>query len=780
MFGAVLLGILIGAILCALWIWKSRRVSLAFDKRAADRLVYVLVAGYAALFTALSILQHFTFNTAGFDLGIFDQVVWNSLHGRLFENSILPDAPLLISQRFALILLALVPLYAVWSSPLVLLIAQTLGIAFGALPLYWYARREIGRALALVLVAAYFLFPALEFVNLFQFHEIALAIPLLSLATFFLLRERIAPFFITLFAALLVKEDLALIGIAYGLYIAFAQKKWRLGFTLAFASALWTILLLQFIIPSFRGDAYAGAGFYYFGSGIAQGTGRYDYLGKTFLEIIATLATRPDVVAQHVWIPAKLDFMLGLLAPLAFLPLAGAEILLMALPTLGISLLSDYPPQFSIQFHYTAALIPFLFFATARGFRRILNWRHATRRALGGFIVAASLTGYFFSAPGPFAARFEAERYALDAHDLRAYEFLQAIPPRAAVVAQTELAAHLAQRERYYEFPGIPDYRQADYLIGDQTRLWYRVHRGFWDQWLATGYFEIVREQDGYFLARRRGTAPINFHFGDQMTVLGYTLPVTQTMRGGMTIRPIIEWRAEEKIATRYVIQMHLVDARGRVWARDDREPQDGNLPTTQWRVGETIGDQHALALSPAMPPGDYRVAISVCNARAECLDARDAAGENIGTAPTLATIRVEKDKSSVTASQLPIESPFFVDMGELRLLGYAELPKDATPGATLALGVYWRAREKPRGDYEIAVQLRDASDRIIVAESSRPAAGAYPTPQWDAGEVLLDWHDLAIPREMKTGEYKLVVILRTAGDQRELGRAVVTTIQIK
>ncbi|MBI3741914.1 MAG: DUF2079 domain-containing protein [Chloroflexi bacterium] len=741
----------------------------------ADRIFLLMVAMYALTFTALSILRHLSFNTGGFDLGIFDQVVWNSLHGRLFESSILPDAPLLISQRFALIMLAFVPLYALWSSPIVLLVAQTLGIVAGAFPLYWFARKEIGHNLACMIVAAYFLYPALEYVNLFQFHEIALAIPLLSFATFFLLRQSYRAFLLTLGAALLVKEDVALVAIAFGVYIFVFQRARRLGLAVTFFSAVWTILLLQFIIPFFRGDEFAGAGFYYFGSGIAQGRGRYDYLGANLFEILATLITQPNVVLQHILIPAKIEFIAALFAPLAFLPLFGAATL-MALPTLAISLLSDYPPQFSIIFHYTAALIPFLFFGAIAALRRVRARNPRSARFSGAIFLLASLASYFTHAPGPFAARFETFRYAPTDHDARAENFLGAIPRDARVVAQTELTAHLSERARIYEFPGIPDYRQADYLIGDTTRLWYSVHREIWAQWFATGYFETVRQDDGYFLARRVAPAHVlNLKFDGALNLIGYTIPISTTLRGGMTLRPILEWRADLPMLERYRFQIALFDARGHLWARDDREPQEGNLPTTKWIVGENSGDQFALALESTMPPGEYQIAVSVCDAHEKCLRA----GER-GDAPIIGTLRIEKDKSSITASQLQIPNPFFVDLNEMRLLGFTALPKKILAGETFSLGVFWRAREKPRGDYLVAIQLRDRAGRIALEQVSKPADGAYPTPEWNAGEVLLDWHDVALPENFLAGEYNLFVVLRAAESKLVLGEVLIGPVMVE
>ncbi len=763
---------------------RSRR---ALAPRVADRVFYGLTLLYTLTFAALSVLRHLTFNTGGYDLGIFDQVVWNSLHGRLFENTILPDAPMLIGQRFSPILAAFVPLYALWSNPIVLLVVQAIGMGIAAFPIYWFARRQIGGGLALVVVLAYYLSPALEFTNLFQFHETALLVPLFSFAVFFLLRHHTAGLLATLVLALMTKEEAAFTVSAFGVVLFLFYRKRRLGGALALGGLLWALFLLQFLLPLLRGLEFGN--YYYFSGGEGAGGGpRYAYLGRSFLEVITTILTRPDIVLAHLLVPAKFEFVLDLLVPLAFVSLIGIEAFVLAFPAFAISLLSDYAPQFSIRYHYAAPLIPFLFFGVALGIARWQRWsnrvsanaQRACLFASSAIILASSVSSYWLLAPGPLARNFDPQYYRLDAHTARGGELVRTIPFDATVVAQTELAAHLSQRVRIYEFPVIADYRQAEYLIADTTRFWYGFHQGAWERWLASEYFEISTRNDGYFIARRRAPAQLlNLRFGDQLTLLGYTIPTTITLRGGMTIRPILDWRAERVLTERYIVQAHLLDVRGHLWARDDREPQDGNLPTTEWIAGERVGDQYALALPSTMPPGEYRLVLSVCAAQENCLRARNPGGEDAGVAPIVAAVRIEKDKSSIIASQLPIEIPFFVDMGEMRLLGYAELPHQVSAGETLALGVYWRAREKPRGDYEIAVQLRDAANRVVLENSARPAAGAYPTTEWSAGEVLLDWHALALPADLPQGEYKLIVVLRTVS-QSLIGETLVTTIAVE
>lgn len=117
--------------------------------------------------------------------------------------------------------------------------------------------------------------------------------------------------------------------------------------------------------------------------------------------------------------------------------------------------------------------------------------------------------------------------------------------------------------------------------------------------------------------------------------------------------------------------------------------------------------------------------------------------------------------------------------MGEIRFLGYT-LPRQTLDlDKPFSIGLYWRAISKPRGDYIIAVQLRDANGRIAFERTGRTAKGTCPTTQWDAGEILLDWHDFDLPKNLVVGEYQIVVSLRDEAGQRTLGEIKITTIMI-
>jgi len=60
--------------------------------------------------------------------------------------------------------------------------------------------------------------------------------------------------------------------------------------------------------------------------------------------------------------------------------------------------------------------------------------------------------------------------------------------------------------------------------------------------------------------------------------------------------------------------------------------------------------------------------------------------------------------------------------------------------------------------DYLISLQLRDKEGRMWGEQRSRPVDGAYPTTQWDEGEIVRDQRDWAVPPDVPSGRHRLLV----------------------
>ena len=264
----------------------------------------------------------------------------------------------------------------------------------------------------------------------------------------------------------------------------------------------------------------------------------------------------------------------------------------------------------------------------------------------------------------------------------------------------------------------------------------------------------------------------MHVRFGDSLNLLGYSIWPPLPWIGGTAARPVVAWQAEKTISERYYFVIQMVDLQGHVWAKQTTEPNDGATPTTEWLTGKTIGDQYSLNLPSAMPTGDYQIVIEVHKSNGDYIEAHDSKGLSLGTGAVLETIQVEKSHQSVNADQLEMGQRLYVDMRELRFLGYEIGDRRPGAGDLVQLGIYWRARAKPRGDYVVAVQLRDSSGHTVFEQANRPAHGTYPTTEWEMGEVLLDWHDFELPSTIQSGEYTLRVSLLDLSSNATLGDA--------
>ncbi len=327
--------------------------------QGSHRALFLLVAiilAYTTVWCAVSSLRHYYFHSS-LDLGVFNQVVWNTAHGHLFSRS------LEVTNHFAdhvqpyLPLLSL--LYLVVPSPYVLLAFQSLVLGLSAWPLYSLARRKfdspaIGLAFAFCILA----YPPLGFLNRFDFHAEVIAVPLLIAAY-----ERIdandlkvAGLFLGL--ALLGKENIGLSVATFGFVVALYHKHWGFGLTWTGVGLAYFLVTLFVIIPVFR-EAPAGA------------FARYHWLGDAPPRMLWTLISRPFFVLEKLTVTRHFLTLWELLAPFAFVPLLGFPLLIPAIPTLVYNFMSDWPSQTTVYYQYMAPVIPFVGIAGVLGLQRL-------------------------------------------------------------------------------------------------------------------------------------------------------------------------------------------------------------------------------------------------------------------------------------------------------------------------------------------------------------------------------------------------------------------------
>jgi len=478
------------------------------------RSVYLAVASYFAVFLALSFLRYFSFNSAPPDIWYYNQAMWSTLHGNFMGINIGPFTNY-FGIHFAPLLVALVPLYALFQSPLVLLLAQTAFIALGAVPVYWIAMRHLksSRA-AFSFSAAYLLFPALEFINLREFHAVALAIPLILLAWNYFEESRVKPFAFFFALSLLAEETVAPALFFFGLYAIFARR-WKWGVPMCIASFSWFLLAIFVFIPFFGNAPYVF---------LAGGSNNlYAQFGSNPPQIIAGMLSNPLNTISIVLSPVKLGYLAMLLVPVLLLSVFALPVILIAFPVFAQNLLSGYPAQSSIYFHYNSVLIPFLFVSAILGAKRLsesiagrLSIPRAKEKAILGIslaiLVAAVLSNALLSpsplsalSPVPTQANFSAQKYAFTPHDAIAWKAIGMVPAEARVSADSFFLAQLSGRKFAGYFPETLE--SADYVLIDSSRTdnpSASTAAKEFSELRSDSNFVRVFAQDGVFLFKRQ------------------------------------------------------------------------------------------------------------------------------------------------------------------------------------------------------------------------------------------------------------------------------------
>src|SRR5438067_991615 len=210
---------------------KRLKISSAVtQQQLAWVLLVIIMLVYAAEISYQTLLRYDTFKATAFDLGNMDQVLWNTIHGRLFQftnqGADWYGPPTRLAIHFEPIILPLSLLYLFHADPRMLLIFQTLALMSGALPVFLLTRKYLPEwpLLAALMAIAYLLAPALLGLNLFDFHPVSLATPFLLYALLALAHKRYVWFLIACVLAASCKEDVPLAIAMLGILLIWKYK----------------------------------------------------------------------------------------------------------------------------------------------------------------------------------------------------------------------------------------------------------------------------------------------------------------------------------------------------------------------------------------------------------------------------------------------------------------------------------------------------------------------------------------------------------------------------
>ena len=616
--------------------------------------VFILMAIYAIVFSLIALFRYHSFSFHDIDLAVINQIFWNTVHGNLIVEN-MGSATILNGGHVFLIALVLGPVYWLYQSPLTLLILQTVALALGAWSLFLIARNLVDEKPALVISFCYLIYPALNYVNLFEFHPIAFSTPLLLFMFLFYQRKRWWLFLLFMFLALICREDVAIPVFAFGVFATIMalrtpreerKKAWKWGLVPLCSGLFWFIFCVKFLQPHFRLPELKTA------TGESGMLSFYGWLGQTPGEILRTLLLRPGYVLKGIFIRPKLIYLRDLFLPTAFFSFLSPPHLVMVLISSVEGLLSQRFTHFSIRYQYSSIITPFVFVSAVYGLRNLLRWKMLSGKKyipalliLGCSIYSAAAFGPLVNLPSGF------KMWRLAEEDSARRKLIEEIPESAPVIATFEFTPKLSSRPRLFywyhvytvsrrpEFAPNVEAAQNNCLYAlvdfDDWLTFYDFYtpRGYRQiyQFLTDGDWELVSTINSLALFKKGEETELGV-----VDIVSRAEEETSQSIPGLSQLGFAGFSAEEEESLGYPVIKLSVDLECRGGIKDDllllarfvsrAEPGRGFqqfffapyriYPNSRWKPGDIVRQKCGLLVPENSPPGAYDLILTLIRKR--------------------------------------------------------------------------------------------------------------------------------------------------------------------
>lgn len=397
--------------------------------------LFLFIFSFALGYALVSVLRHLRFESFGYDLGIYDQVIW------LFSRFKSPFSTIknchIFGDHLSPILVLLSPIYRVIDDVRALLVFQAIWVAAGAIPVYLLAREKLGSIfLSFVLSFSYLAFFGIQNGVVFDFHPLMLAVPLIAWWFYFFEKESCQILILISLALLSVKENLSLLIVALGILALLNRKTKKEGLIMIVIGFAWFLLTIKSIIPYFAR------------------TQTFSYLPKR-------LPLSPRFFLKELFSPIeKTKTILISLGSVGFLPIF--------YPPIFIPLAEQFAERFvgnivatrwGIGLHYSAPLAPVLLYGTVKALEKGFIRKKGAFLG-GGFLILMTTLFYQFYLHLPLNLLLKKQFYQLPKQKFTIQKAIDIVGRESSLATQNNLLPHLSHREKIYLFSScgqVPD-----------------------------------------------------------------------------------------------------------------------------------------------------------------------------------------------------------------------------------------------------------------------------------------------------------------------------------
>lgn len=414
-------------------------------KLLPDRLIWIVIILFALLYSLLSVTRHLHFQSGAFDLGLYDQAVWQYSRFLYPFNTI--KMRMVLGDHLALTLPLISPLYWLWDDVKILLIFQAAWISLSAYPVYKYViLRGLAKFEALILSGIYLAFYGIQFMIFFDFHPVAIGVGLLAWILYLFEAKKWRLFTLATILLLLIQENMGLALFALSFIWFFQGNKRKLAILLGGIGLIYTFIAFRLV------GYFSNVGLEY---GPEFPRSPFQFITRLF----------DSAEKRKVWLYS--------FAWYSFIPVLSLGSLLAVLSDLIQYFITGekFSRMWSPFMHHRAILSIYLFAGTVN----VLTWLkkkkiRTTPIVITMLVIALFQQYYFHFALNKLSKSsfWKTEQWMLDNR-----EMLRKIPPYASVAAQQSLVPHLSHREKIYlVYPRISGFKPGKSPCGQDSCWW--------------------------------------------------------------------------------------------------------------------------------------------------------------------------------------------------------------------------------------------------------------------------------------------------------------------
>ncbi len=457
------------------------KYKLLIDKIITPKNGILLLFGI--IFSLISIVNHYNYRTYAFDLGIYNNCLYQYGH---FHKNHYPYLHYMftnfLSDHFSLYTVILSPLYYLFGTP-TLLIVQILSVLFGAVGVYKIVKTRFNQPyIAELAMIQYLAFFGIHSALAFDYHDNVVSAMLIPWFIYYFDSGKTK---LTILYAILIvigKENMPiwLAFVCFGLYLLNFKDKSKRNFALllAFSSIVYVIIIIKLVMPAMD-PIMAKNGYNAF---------KYTILGNNLHEIISNLIHNPLKIFNALFFnhlqqvsylqDIKMELYSCLLLSGGWMLLFKPQYLIMLIPIIAQKVFNDDFGKWGISNHYSVEFAPIIILCFYDGISHFNSSK--IKLALASVVCFLTIkvtydkmeirdSFYYSKYNGCFYIK---EHYQCEFNRKEVKRVMKLIPSDANLSALNVFAAHLSFRKNIYQFPDVHD---AEYILLATTNTSYPI-----------------------------------------------------------------------------------------------------------------------------------------------------------------------------------------------------------------------------------------------------------------------------------------------------------------